>query len=209
MDYNSLVAAINSYCENSFETTDVNNFIDAAEQRIYNSVQLPDLRKNVTGSVTSGNKYLAVPSDWLATFSLAIVTSAGDYEFLLNKDVNFIREAYPNPTTTGTPTHYAQFDDTTFILGPTPDATYTAELHYYYYPESIITASTTWLGNNFDSALLYGALLEAYVFLKGEKDVMEYYQKRYDDAMNMLKQLADGKNRRDTYRSGQIRYPVQ
>ena len=209
MDYNSLGAAINSYCENSFETTDVNNFIDAAEQRIYNSVQLPDLRKNVTGSVTRGNKYLAVPSDWLATFSLAIVTSAGDYEFLLNKDVNFIREAQPNPTTTGTPAHYAQFDDTTFILGPTPDATYTAELHYYYYPESIITASTTWLGNNFDSALLYGALLEAYVFLKGEKDVMEYYQKRYDDAMNMLKQLADGKNRRDTYRSGQIRYPVQ
>ena len=209
MDYNSLVAAINSYCENSFETTDVNNFIDAAEQRIYNSVQLPDLRKNVTGSVTSGNKYLAVPSDWLATFSLAIVTAAGDYEFLLNKDVNFIREAYPNPTTTGTPAHYAQFDDTTFILGPTPDATYTAELHYYYYPESIIAAGTTWLGNNFDSALLYGALLEAYVFLKGEKDVMEYYQKRYDDAMNMLKQLADGKNRRDTYRSGQIRYPVQ
>ena len=209
MTYAELVAAINSYCENSFETTDVNNFIDAAEQRIYNSVQLPDLRKNVTGSVTSGNKYLAVPSDWLATFSLAIVTSAGDYEFLLNKDVNFIREAYPNPTTTGTPAHYAQFDDTTFILGPTPDATYTAELHYYYYPESIITASTTWLGNNFDSALLYGALLEAYDFLKGEKDVMEYYQKRYDDAMNMLKQLADGKNRRDTYRSGQIRYPVQ
>jgi len=209
MTYPELVAAINSYCENSFTTTDVNTFIDAAEQRIYNSVQLPDLRKNVTGSVTSGNKYLAVPSDWLATFSLAIVTTAGDYEFLLNKDVNFIREAYPNPTTTGTPAHYAQFDDTTFILGPTPDATYTAELHYYFYPESIVTASTTWLGNNFDSALLYGALLEAYTFLKGEKDVMEYYQKRYDDAMNMLKQLADGKNRRDTYRSGQIRVPVQ
>jgi len=209
MTYTELVAAINSYCENSFTTTDVNTFIDAAEQRIYNSVQLPDLRKNVTGSVTSGNKYLAVPSDWLATFSLAIVTTAGDYEFLLNKDVNFIREAYPNPTTTGTPAHYAQFDDTTFILGPTPDATYTAELHYLYYPESIVTASTSWLGDNFDSTLLYGSLLEAYTFLKGEKDVMEYYQKRYDDAMNMLKQLADGKNRRDTYRSGQIRYPVQ
>ena len=208
MTYAELVAAINSYCENSFETTDVNNFIDAAEQRIYNSVQLPDLRKNVTGSVTSGNKYLAVPSDWLATFSLAIVTAAGDYEFLLNKDVNFIREAYPNPTTTGTPAHYAQFDDTTFILGPTPDATYTAELHYYHYPESIITAGTTWLGDNFDSALLYGALLEAYTFLKGEKDVMEYYQKRYDEAFGMLKQLADGKNRRDTYRSGQLRVGI-
>lgn len=209
MTYAELVVAINSYCENSFTTTDVNTFIDAAEQRIYNSVQLPDLRKNVTGSVTSGNKYLAVPSDWLATFSLAIVTTAGDYEFLLNKDVNFIREAYPNPTTTGTPAHYAQFDDTTFILGPTPDATYTAELHYYFYPESIITASTTWLGNNFDSALLCGALLEAYVYLKGEKEIIEYYQKRYDEAMGMLKQLADGKNRRDTYRSGQARYPVQ
>lgn len=209
MTYAELVAAINSYCENSFETTDVNTFIDAAEQRIYNSVQLPDLRKNVTGSVTSGNKYLAVPSDWLATFSLAIVTAAGDYEYLLNKDVNFIREAYPNPNTTGTPAHYAQFDDTTFILGPTPDDDYTAELHFYYYPESIVTASTTWLGNNFDSALLYGSLLEAYNFLKGEADVMANYQKRYDEAMAMLKQLADGKNRRDTYRSGQVRYPVQ
>lgn len=209
MTYAELVVAINSYCENSFTTTDVNTFIDAAEQRIYNSVQLPDLRKNVTGSVTSGNKYLAVPSDWLATFSLAIITAAGDYEFLLNKDVNFIREAYPNPSTTGTPAHYAQFDDTTFILGPTPDADYEVELHFYHYPESIVTASTTWLGNNFDSALLYGALLEAYTFLKGEKDVMEYYQKRYDEAFAMLKQLADGKNRRDTYRSGQIRYPIQ
>jgi len=208
MTYAELVAAINSYCENSFETTDVNNFIDAAEQRIYNSVQLPDLRKNVTGSVTSGNKYLAVPSDWLATFSLAIVTSAGDYEFLLNKDVNFIREAYPNPTTTGTPAHYAQFDDTTFILGPTPDATYTAELHYYHYPESIVTAGTTWLGSNFDSVLLYGSLLEANNFLKGEKDVMENYQRRYDEAFAMLKQLADGKNRRDSYRSGQLRVGI-
>lgn len=209
MTYAELVVAINSYCENSFTTTDVNTFIEAAEQRIYNSVQLPDLRKNVTGSVTSGNKYLAVPSDWLATFSLAIVTTAGDYEFLLNKDVNFIREAYPNPSTTGTPAHYAQFDDTTFILGPTPDATYVAELHYYFYPESIVTATTTWLGNNFDSALLYGALLEAYTFLKGEKDVMDFYQKRYDEAMLMLKQLGDGKNRRDTYRNQQVRYPVQ
>lgn len=209
MQYLELVAAINSYCENSFETTDVNNFIDAAEQRIYNSVQLPDLRKNMTGTVTSGNKYLNCPSDWLATFSLAVILPSGAYEYLLNKDVNFIREAYPNPTDTGTPAHYAQFDDTTFILGPTPDANYDVELHFFYYPESIVTAGTTWLGDNYDSVLLYGALLEAYVYLKGEKDVMEYYQKRYDDALNMIKQLGDGKNRRDTYRSGQIRYPVQ
>ncbi len=209
MTYTELVAAINQYCENSFTTTDVNTFIDQAEQRIYNSVQLPDLRKNMTGTITSGNKYLNCPSDWLATFSLAVILPSGAYEYLLNKDVNFIREAYPNPTDTGTPQHYAQFDDTTFILGPTPDANYSTELHFFYYPESIVTAGTTWLGNNYDSALFYGALLEAYVFLKGEKDIMDAYQKRYDDAMTMLKQLGDGKNRRDTYRSGQIRYPVQ
>lgn len=208
MNYAQLVVAINSYVEDSFSTTTVDTFIKQAEQRIYNSVQLPDLRKNMTGTVTSGNKYLTCPSDWLATFSLAIVTAAGDYEFLLNKDVNFIREAYPNPSTTGTPAHYAQFDDTTFLLGPTPDASYTTELHYFYLPESIVTASTTWLGDNFDSTLLYGALLEAYTFMKGEPEVVAMYQKRYDEALMLLKQLGDGKDRRDAYRSGQLRVGI-
>jgi hypothetical protein len=208
MNYAQLVVAINSYVEDSFSTTTVDTFIKQAEQRIYNSVQLPNLRKNMTGTVASGNKYLTCPSDWLATFSLAIVTAAGDYEFLLNKDVNFIREAYPNPSTTGTPAHYAQFDDTTFLLGPTPDASYTTELHYFYLPESIVTASTTWLGDNFDSTLLYGALLEAYTFMKGEPEVVAMYQKRYDEALMLLKQLGDGKDRRDAYRSGQLRVGI-
>ncbi len=183
-------------------------FTRQAENRIYNSVQLPDLRKNVTGTISSGNKYLNCPSDWLSTFSLAVVLPSGVFEFLLNKDVNFIREAYPNPTDTGVPAHYAQFDDTTFILGPTPDASYTTELHYFFYPESIVTASTTWLGNNYDSVLLYGALLEAATFLKSEADTIAVYQKRYDEAMAMIKQLGDGKNRRDAYRSGQVRLNV-
>jgi hypothetical protein len=208
MNYAQLVVAINSHVEDSFSTTTVDTFIKQAEQRIYNSVQLPNLRKNMTGTVASGNKYLTCPSDWLATFSLAIVTAAGDYEFLLNKDVNFIREAYPNPSTTGTPAHYAQFDDTTFLLGPTPDASYTTELHYFYLPESIVTASTTWLGDNFDSTLLYGALLEAYTFMKGEPEVVAMYQKRYDEALMLLKQLGDGKDRRDAYRSGQLRVGI-
>lgn len=203
-----MVAEIQSYTENQFTTDDINTFIDQAEQRIYNTVQLPALRKNVTGTLTLGNKYLTCPSDWLATFSLAVVDGTGNYSYLLDKDVNFIRESYPAPTDTGLPEYYAQFDQDTFILGPTPDANYAVELHYFYYPSSIVTAGTTWLGDNFDSALLYGSLLEAYVYMKGEQDVMAAYQKRYDDAMMLLKTLGDGKNRRDAYRNGQARYPV-
>lgn len=209
MNYSQLVAAVEDYCEQTFSSTDINTFIDQAEQRIYNSVQLPALRKNVTGNTTTNNKYLASPSDWLATFSLAVVDASGNYEYLLNKDVNFIRESYPAPTDTGKPIYYAIFDQNTFILGPTPDANYTMELHYFYYPESIVTAGTTWLGDNFDSALLYGTLLEAYTYLKGEADVIQVYKQRYDEAMMLLKQLGDGKDRRDAYRSGQVRYPVQ
>ena len=209
MNYAELVAEIESYTENQFETVDINTFIEQAEQRIYNSVQLPALRKNVTGNVTSGNKYLSSPSDWLATFSLAVIDADGNYTYLLDKDVNFIRSAYPQPTDTGLPSYYALFDQDTFILGPTPDASYSMELHYYYYPQSIVTAGTTWLGDNFDSTLLYGSLLEAYTYMKGEADVIANYQKRYDDAMLLLKQLGDGKNRRDAYRNGQVRYPVQ
>jgi hypothetical protein len=210
MNYIDLVAEINSYTENRFETADVDTFIDQAEQRIYNTVQLPALRKNVIGTTTSGNKYITCPVDWLATFSMALINASNEYLYLLDKDVNFIRESFPSvdPLFNGEPQYYALFDQDTFIVGPTPDANYSIELHYYYYPESIVTAGTTWLGDNFDSALLYGSLLEANVFLKGEADVMAAYQKRYDDAMMLLKQLGDGKNRRDAYRSGQVRVPV-
>jgi hypothetical protein len=208
MNYTQLVNEIQSYTENQFETTDINTFIQQAEQRIYNTVQLPALRKNVTGNVTSGNKYLSAPSDWLATFSLAVIDATGNYTYLLDKDVNFIRASYPQPTDTGLPVYYALFDQNTYILGPTPDASYNMELHYYYYPASIVDTSTTWLGDNFDSALLYGSLLEAYTYMKGEPDIIAGYQKRYDDAMFLLKQLGDGKNRRDSYRNGQVRVPV-
>jgi hypothetical protein len=209
MNYAQLVAEIESYAENDFQVADINTFIKQTEQRIYNQIQLPAIRKNVTGTTTTNNKYLTCPTDWLATFSLAVIdTVTGGYEYLLNKDVNFIRESFPFPLVTGKPTHYAQFDQNTFILGPTPNANYSMELHYFYYPESIVTAGTSWLGDNFDSVLLYGSLLEAYTYMKGEQDVLVNYQKRYDDAMAMLKMLGDGKNRTDAYRDGQARYPV-
>ena len=211
MNYTQLVDEIQSYVENTFQTTDIDTFITQAEQRIYNSVQLPALRKNVTGSLTTGNKYLAMPSDWLATFSLAVINPNNEYLYLLNKDVNFIRQSYPDTDSDyyGEPAYYAVFDSTTFIVGPTPDASYAAELHYFYYPESITTAGTSWLGDNFSSTLLYGSLLEAYTYLKGEQAIINQYQKRYDEAMILLKQLADGKDRQDSYRSGQVRYPVR
>lgn len=213
MNYTQLVNEIQSYTENTFETTDVNTFITQAEQRIYNSVQLPALRKNVTGTTTSGNKYLAIPTGWLSTFSLAVINANNEYLYLLNKDVNFIRQSFPDTDSDfyGVPQYYAVFDNSAFILGPTPDASYDVELHYFYYPESITTVvgGQTWLGDNFSSALLYGSLLEAYTYMKGEADVIAEYQKRYDEAMALLKQLADGKDRQDAYRSGQIRYPVQ
>ena len=213
MNYTQLVAEIQSYVEDQFETTDINTFITQAEQRIYNSVQLPALRKNVTGSLTAGNKYLAVPSDWLSTFSLAVINSSNEYLYLLNKDVNFIRQSFPDTDSDfyGEPQYYAVFDNTAFIVGPTPDLSYNVELHYFYYPESITTVvgGQTWLGDNFSSSLLYGSLLEAYTYMKGEADVIAGYQKRYDESMALLKQLGDGKNRQDAYRSGQVRYPVQ
>jgi len=210
MNYTSLVSEIQSYVENEFATGDINTFIKQTEQRVYNAIQLPAIRKNVTGSVSAGNKYLTCPSDWLATFSLAAVSTSNEYTYLLDKDVNFIRESFPDTDAAfyGAPQYYAQFDQDTFILGPTPDAAYSMELHYYYYPESIVTAGTTWLGDHFDSVLLYGSLLEAYTYMKGEADVIAGYQKRYDEALALLKTLGDGKNRRDAYRSGQVRVPV-
>jgi hypothetical protein len=194
----------------------MNTFIKQAEQRIYNTVQIANLRKNVTGALTSGNKYLSCPNDFLSVYSLAVYPAAGgEYLFLLNKDVNFMREAYPNPTTTGKPKHYAIFgpqsndvNELSFILGPTPNAAYGAELHYYYYPESIVTAGATWLGDNFDSALLYGTMCEAVTYIKGEPDMVKLYQDRYVQAIALLKNLGDGKQRMDAYRDGQVRTQV-
>ena len=229
MTYTELVAAIKGYCENDFPTTagsftstdQINTFIKQAEQRIYNSVQFPAIRKNVTAATTINNKYLSSPGDFLAPYSLAVIDGTGSYEYLLNKDVNYIRAAYPSPNDTGIPRYYAIFGPTTtndtppvitneysFILGPTPDAAYSVELHYYFYPESIVTASTTWLGDNFDSTLLYGSLVEAYTFMKGEPDVVAAYNKRYEEAMILAKRLGDGMERRDAYRSGQVRMSV-
>lgn len=212
MNYAALVQAIQDYCENS-ETSFVSNipnFVQIAEQRVYNTVQIPAIRKNQTGTVTSGNKYLTLPTDWLSTFSLAVVDPVTQAQYyLLNKDVNYIREAFPYPAVSGIPTHYGIFDSSTLILGPTPDASYSVELHYYYYPTSIVTASTTWLGTNFPDVLLYGSIREGYLYMKGEPDLVQLYDSRYQEALSLLKQLGDGKDRMDSYRSGQVRVPVQ
>lgn len=215
LTYSQLVQQIEDITENTYETQDINGFIERAEQLIYNTVQLASLRKNVIGSTTSGNKYLSTPSDFLSAYSLALVRPNGEYLYLLNKDVNFIREAYPTPSDTGFPKHYAIFGPTTtfpnelsLILGPTPDDDYVAELHYFYYPESIVTAGTSWLGDNFDSALLNGSLVEAIRFMKGEQDMVALYEKLYLQAITLLKQLGDGKQRMDAYRDGQFRERV-
>jgi hypothetical protein len=224
MNYAQLSAAITAYSE-SDEPLFVENipvFVQAAEQRIYNSVQLSYLRKNVDGATTPSNKYLSTPSDFLSVFSIAVIKANGEYEYLLNKDVNFIRQAYPSPTDTGLPKYYAIFGPTTtadnpptltneisLILGPTPDIAYDIELHYFFYPESIVTAGTTWLGDNFDTALFYGALREAAVFQRQEPDMVANYEQKYQEGMMLLKQLGDGKERQDAYRSGQVRYPVK
>ena len=304
MNYNQLVVAIQSYTENSFnyadEPTPVITFIKQAEQRIYNTVQFPSLRKNSTGVTTTGNKYLSCPSDFLSVYSMAVYPTGGDYNFLLNKDVNFIREAYPSPTDTGAPLYYALFGpqstneaELTFILGPTPDAIYNVELHYFYYPESIVqrpataltistggsgyisgtyfavplvggtgygaqatvvitagiitsievtqggygyvvndivylpdtftytgsifsatvttvgnTSGQTWLGDNFDTVLLYGSLVEAYTYMKGEQEMVALYDSKYKDALALAKRLGDGLERQDSYRSGQYRQAV-
>ena len=210
MNYATLTTLIQQYCE-STETTFVANiptFVQLAEERIYNSVQIPAIRRNQTGTLSTNNKYLTLPSDWLATFSLAVINADGSQEFLLDKDVNFVRQSFPSPTDTGKPQYYAIFDANTFILGPTPDSAYSVEMHYYYYPTSIVTAGTTWLGDNFETVLLYGSLREAYTYLKGEADMMQYYEQKYQEALGLLKQLGDGKDRRDAYRSGQVRVPV-
>ena len=215
MNYAQLVVAVSDYTENTFQTTDMNTFINQAEQRIYNTIQFPSLRKNVTGVTSSGNKYLACPGDFLSVYSMAVYPTGGEYSYLLNKDVNFIREAYPQPTDTATPKYYALFGpqstneaELTFILGPTPDAIYNVELHYFYYPASIVTAVNTWLGDNFDTVLLYGTLVEAYTFMKGEADMVALYDGKYKEALALAKRLGDGLERGDAYRNGQYRQKV-
>jgi hypothetical protein len=222
MNYAALSAAIQAYTENT-ETDFVANipvFVTQSEQRIYNSVQFPSIRKNMTGVVSTTSTYLSAPDDYLASYSLAVIDADGNYEYLLNKDVNFIRQAYPKATDTGLPKYYALFgptvnsstitDELTFILGPKPDANYTVELHYYYYPESITVAADgrTWLGDNFDSVLLYGSLVEAYTYMKGETDMMALYNQKFMEALALAKRLGDGMERQDAYRSGQFRQKV-
>ena len=204
MNYTELKTNVNDICEQTFTDDQLAMFTKQAEQKIYTTVSLPALRKNQTGSLTSGNKYLTVPSGFLYAYSLALI-SGSDYIYLLDKDVNFMREAYPNPATTGVPVHYAIFDETSFIVGPTPNANFEAEIHFAYYPESIVTAGTTWLGTEFDSALLNGALMEAIRFQKGEPDMIATYEKMYVQSIALLKNLGDGKLREDTYRGGQVK----
>ena len=217
MNYAALSTAIQNYTENYEDSfvASIPTFVQQAEQRIYNTIQFPSLRKNVTGVTTASNKYLACPDDFLAVYSMAVFPTGGEYSYLLNKDVNFIREAYPQPTDTGTPKYYALFGpqsalltELTFILGPTPDASYNVELHYFYYPQSIVTASTSWLGDNFDTVLLYGSLVEAYTYMKGEQDMMALYDVKYKEALALAKRLGDGLERQDAYRSGQYRQAV-
>jgi hypothetical protein len=238
MNYSTLFITIKGYLENDFpdsifadkdaststsaatytSTEQINTFITQAEQRIFNTIQFPSLRKNVTGTTSSSNKYLSCPGDFLAPYSMAVIRATGAYEYLLNKDVNFIRESYPIPTDTGVPAYYALFGplstneaELSFILGPTPDAAYSVELHYFYYPESITVTSsgTTWLGDNMDSVLLYGALVEGYTYMKGEADMLALLNTKYQEALMLAKRLGDGLERRDAYRSGQVRVPVQ
>ena len=207
MNYTELTNAIKEYTDNT-ETTFVNNipnFVRQTEERIYRSILIPELRKNVTTSLSTSNRFLAKPTDFLAVFSIAVVDGSSNYSFLLPKDVNFIQEAYPATATSGLPVYYSLFDGDNFLIAPTPDSTYTVQLHYYYDPPSIVTSSTSWLGDNAEATLLYGTLVEAYTFMKGEADIISFYKTRYDEAMAGLQQLADGRNKRDSYRNGEPR----
>ena len=211
MNYTQLVDLVKQYTQNE-ETSFVANipvFVQLAEERIYNAVFIPAIRKNQIGTLTPSNKYLTLPADWLANFSLAVITPTTNAQsFLIDKDVNFIRECYPDPDDSGVPKYYGIFDKNTLILGPTPDSNYQVELHYYYYPESIVTATTSWLGDNFETVLLYGTLREAYLYMKGEQDIITYYEQKYQESLGLLKLLGEGKDRRDAFRSGLNRIPV-
>jgi hypothetical protein len=209
MNYSELVTEITSYTENAFATADINTFITQTEQRVLNFVQLPAARKISTLSVTSGVTTVTLPSDYLSTFSVALIDGSGNYTYLLNKDPNFLREAFPTPSATGTPVNYSLSGAYEFTLAPTPNTSYTISLVYFGYPASITTAGTSWLGDNFSSVLLYGSLVEAYTFMKGETDLIQLYDSKFKEALDLLKNLVDGKNRQDSYRGGQIRYPVK
>jgi hypothetical protein len=227
MDYNTLFAQIQTYTENIFPdtylangsavtaTTQINTFIQQAEERIYNTVQIPSLRRNVTGTCSATTPYLGCPNDYLSTFSMAVIDATGVYEYLLNKDVNYIRQAYPDPTSKGLPRYYALFgsrlndpNELSFILGPSPDSAYTIELHYFYYPESIVTAGSSWLGDNYSPVLLYGSLVEAYTYMKGETDMLLAYNTKYNEALQQLNRLGTGLERGDAYRDGQAKIKV-
>ena len=227
MNYTQLTNAICDYTQN-FDQDFIDNipvFVEQAEERIFNTVQFPALRKNQYSLITVNNKYVSLPNDFLSVFSLALVTGVvganldtGTYEYLLNKDVNFIRQAYPSPNDTGEPKYYALFGPTilnsaittelSLILGPTPDAAYYVELHYFYYPTSIVTAGTSWLGDNYDPVLLYGSLVEAITFMKGEADMVALYNGKYTEALAQAKRLGDGLERGDAYRDGQYKQKV-
>ena len=222
MNYAELCANIADVVEQTFTADQLELFTKQAEQKIYNAVQIANLRRNVTGRLTPNNKYLSTPNDFLSVYSIAVIKQNGDYEYLLNKDANFIRQAYPSQNDIGVPKYYAIFGPTTtadnppvltnelsFLLGPTPDSNYLVELHYFYYPESIVTAGTTWIGDNFDSVLLNGALVEAIRFIKGEPDMVALYDKMFNESLALLKNLGDGKQRQDAYRNGQLRLPVR
>ena len=208
MNYSELCTAVQATVENTFEPDQLAWFCEQTEQRVYNAVQIPALRRNMVGTLSADNQYLTTPPDFLYPYSLAVVAD-GAHQFLLNKDVSYVREAFPYPTATGVPRCYAMFDDNTVILGPTPDDAYQVEMHFGYYPESIVSASTSWLGDNFDSVLLNGMLVEAARFLRLEQETVAQYDKMFADSMGLLKQLGDGKLRQDSYRSGQVRVPVR
>ena len=220
MNYTELRTAIQDYAENDFnfsaDPSVLNNFIKQAETRIYNMVQFPALRRNVTGVTSIGNKYLACPNDFLSVYSMAVILPTGPYEFMLNKDVSFIRAAYPDPATVGVPKYYALFGpvstlekELTFILAPTPNLVYNIELHYFYYPETIVTAGQTWLGDNFDPVLLYGALVEAAIYMKQEQDLITYYEGKFKEAVSLAQRLGDGLEKTDSYRAGLVRVPFK
>lgn len=210
MTYAELLASIQTYTEND-ETTfvaEIPTFVKQTEERIFHTIQFPVYRRNQTSTFTIGNEYLQAPSDFVSAFSMSVTDGSSNEQFLLNKDVNFIREAYPSSATQGLPRYYTLFDDDTFLVGPTPDVAYAVELHFSRKPETIVTASTTWIGDNAEAALLYGSLIEAYTFMKGEQDIIQLYDGKYQEAMVRVKELGDGKNRKDMYRGGQLRKAV-
>tara|TARA_R110000787_G_scaffold9766_10_gene33884 strand:+ start:871 stop:1500 length:630 start_codon:yes stop_codon:yes gene_type:complete len=208
MDYATLTSTVDNICENTFTAADHIMFTQQTEQKIHNTVQLPALRKTCTGNLTASNRYLVLPTDYLFSYAIAAIDGSGVYNYLLFKDSNFLREAYPNPASTGLPKHYSMFDELSLEVGPTPDSNYSVEINYGSYPVSIVTAGNTWLGDNFDSALLNGALVEAIRFMKGEDDLVAVYDKLYMQAIALLKGLSDGKLRTDAYRTGQVSDPV-